>query len=207
MEFSKTIFRTLYVTLLILPSVIYATPPSEGTVYLYTPSPYPNPRVFDATLDAAGYSDVINWGFSDYHPYDSHELLSGEWGAAIYYNGILSEPKTMWLTNRFICPNWDPTNSNFVFDSWPEKWAWDNPNNPVEGYDTGRSVITNNEVEITIDYEIADGGIFKYVLSGNHFGMYSIRQNQGDLRISLADGSVIRPPRGRKPKTEEEPQK
>ena len=32
----------------------------------------------EAYIDPAGYSDEIDWGWSDYHPHNSHELLSGE---------------------------------------------------------------------------------------------------------------------------------
>ena len=43
-------------------------------------------------------------------------MLSGEWGAAIYYDGIDTDPidanepdgarKAMWLTDKFIEPTW-----------------------------------------------------------------------------------------------------
>jgi len=154
MNLPRKVVWTLYVLLLIPQSIIYATSPSEGTVHLYTPFPHPD-GILDATLDAAGYSDAINWGRSGYHPHNFHELLSGEWAAAIYYNGIATEPNAMWLTNRFVAPTWT-TNSKFQFETWPEDW--NDPNNPVIGIDTGRSVIENNEVEVTIDYEIADLG-------------------------------------------------
>jgi hypothetical protein len=113
-------------------------------------SPY-----WDALLDAAGYGDEFYWGNSPYHPHTRHELLSGEWAAAIYYDGIASDPDAMWLTDEFIFPYWD-TENDFLIQSDIE--VWNDSNNPVNGSDTGHSVISNNEVEITIDYEIADLG-------------------------------------------------
>lgn len=54
----------------------------------------------EATLDAAGYSDGIWYGNTEMHEHAYHEVLSGEWGAAIYYDGI-NRPLT-------INPNDDP---------------------------------------------------------------------------------------------------
>ena len=79
--------------------------------------------------------------------------MSGEWAAAIYYDGIATDPNAMWLTDEFIYPNW-PTESNFVMDTWFSRW--NDPYNPVNNYDTGQSIIKNNEVEVTIDYEVVD---------------------------------------------------
>jgi len=39
-------------------------------------------------IDAAGFSDNFFWGTSPRHNFEEHEMLSGEWGAAIYYPGI-----------------------------------------------------------------------------------------------------------------------
>ena len=109
---------------------------------------------FYSTLDAAGYSDVIYWGGNTInHPHDFHEVLSGEWGSAIFYDNIASEPNATWLTDSFVFPGWT-TNSDFQISASPSEW--DDPNNPVNGYDTGQSKIINAQVEVTIDYEIAD---------------------------------------------------
>jgi hypothetical protein len=106
MEFVKSFLWTFFVILVVIPSVIYATPPSQSELRLYTPS---WAGILDVYLDAAGYSDEIDWGLSDYHPYGSHELLSGEWGAAIYYDGISTSPNAMWLSDQFIFPTWTQT--------------------------------------------------------------------------------------------------
>jgi parallel beta-helix repeat protein len=116
---------------------------------------------FNGTFDDAGYSDGINWGYSPNHPYPYeggiHELLSGEWGVAIFYDGISTEPNSMWLPNSFIFPNWT-TNSTFSTSLYGE--YRDDSNNPVIGYDTGQSKIISGDgkVEITIDYEVVDLG-------------------------------------------------
>ncbi len=119
---------------------------------------------FYATVDSAGYSDAFYYGPSDLHSVDRfHELLSGEWGAAIYYDGIgtdLIDPvnpslghKAMWLTRQFQFPNW---NTNSQFSTYGTYGAWHDNTNPAPGPNTGQSVIRNGKVEITIDYEVVD---------------------------------------------------
>ncbi len=77
---------------------------------------------FYGDMDAAGYSDWIWYGPSPIHEYGYHEVLSGEWGAAIHYDGIdtnlTNDPndaanrrQAMWLTKDYVFPNW-PTNSD-----------------------------------------------------------------------------------------------
>jgi uncharacterized repeat protein (TIGR01451 family) len=122
------------------------------------------PPYFTAIMDAGGYSDGIYYGQSEIHEYGYHEVLSGEWGAAISYDNIDTElinpgnpeagRKTMWLTKQFDYPNWG-TNSKFQLSGIGQAWA--DPNgNPAPLADTGRSVISNGIVEITIDYEVVD---------------------------------------------------
>jgi hypothetical protein len=54
-------------------------------------------------IDTAGYSDKFYWGASPRHNVeDEHEMLSGEWGAAIYYDGIGTGNQAMWLTDCFL---------------------------------------------------------------------------------------------------------
>ncbi len=125
---------------------------------------------WEITLDSGGYSDVWHLKPVDgWHCVDGqHEVLSGEWAAAIYYDGIpnsgadpTAPPGTaVWLTPSFLGPTWT-TNSSFAEVSHT---AWDNQKNPASPgpwSDTGQSVITNGEVTIQIDYEIADlGSVF-----------------------------------------------
>jgi len=116
-------------------------------------------------FDPAGFSDWIWYGPSDLHKAsDYHEVLSGEWAAAVYYDGIdtvvMTDPnggperrQAMWLTRQFEYPYWW-TNSRFHAGS--ECRSWDNPLNPTPGPDTGRSIITDKRIEIVIDYEMVD---------------------------------------------------
>lgn len=105
---------------------------------------------FYATLDAAGYSDWIWYGASPIHDHDYHEVLSGEWAAAIYYDGISTDltadpndgdrRQAMWLTKHFDYPNW-PTNSNFQKSAGQPCEAWYEPTNPSPLLNTGQSTI------------------------------------------------------------------
>jgi hypothetical protein len=51
-------------------------------------------------FDAAGYSDWMYWGNNGVRHtyYPTHEMLWGEWAAAIYYD-VIAGQKAMWLTN------------------------------------------------------------------------------------------------------------
>jgi len=112
-------------------------------------------------FDVGGFSDWWYWGYSSLHPHNSHEMLSGEWAAAVYYDGIDDEDpnKAMWLTDAFSFPTWY-TGSNFSKKGDPETsyGAWDDPNNPCVGNDTAKSIIADDNVKVTIDYEIVDLG-------------------------------------------------
>jgi hypothetical protein len=69
---------------------------------------------FWGTLDASGFSDAIYWGYGPNHPYNYHEVLSGEWGSfALFYDGITTEPNAMFLTNKFLWPDWYLENEFF----------------------------------------------------------------------------------------------
>lgn len=72
---------------------------------------------FFATMDAAGYSDWIYYGPSPDHADAYHEVLSGEWGAAIYYDGI-NRPLT-------VNPNDDPSRRQamWVTKKGGQKWG------------------------------------------------------------------------------------
>lgn len=116
----------------------------------------------EAGFDTAGYSDKFWWGASPpslRHAGDyEHEMLSGEWAAGIYYDGIGTPGnKAMWLTDEFVFPDWT-TNSDFVIDIDSDPFAEDDEDNPVVGYDTGHSRIKNQRVAVAIDYEMVDLG-------------------------------------------------
>ncbi len=116
------------------------------------------------TFDAGGYSDGIYYGITDIHPFSSHELLSGEWGAAVHYDGInspyiSSDPnlgrQAMWLTDYFKFPYWYTGSQFFIPDNKLHQ-VWNNPNNPILGDDAARTWVRNQSLEVQIDYEFAD---------------------------------------------------
>lgn len=98
------------------------------------------------TIWDSGYSD---WMIS---PHD-HEQLSGEWAAAVLYDGIAGA-EAMWLEPEWICPDWT---SNSQFQVITPFQTWEDTANPVDGYDTGVGVISNGQVEITIEGLMSDG--------------------------------------------------
>jgi hypothetical protein len=108
----------------------------------------------------SGYSDGFWWGHTDRHPYTSHEMLSGEWAAALYWNQCGSN-ETRWLTDEFLYPYFS-TNSIFEGYGSPPYDSWDDPNNPIDNYDTAYSAIQDSlgqdSVRIRIDYELVDLG-------------------------------------------------
>ena len=123
-------------------------------IYLY-PVPPPPPAYniscpyWYIEVNDAGYSD---WMIQTYPGQESHENLSGEWAAAIYYDGIETPGhQTMWLTQWFSCPDFQ-TNSNF--ETVQSLQTWDDPDNPTEGNDTGYSIISNGKLEIKILYNM-----------------------------------------------------
>ena len=132
--------------------------PSEKFLWLSNPY-WRVGAINDPGLDAAGFSDKFYWGASPpslrHAAAYEHEMLSGEWAAAIYYDGIAMGPEAMWLTDYFLYPYWT-TNSDFIIDSDP--FAEDDEDNPVVGYDTGHSRIKNEQVTVAIDYEMVDLG-------------------------------------------------
>jgi hypothetical protein len=85
-----------------------------------------------------------------------HENLSGEWAAAIRYNGI-STPGgvSMWLTPDFVNPDFT---TNSTFTTVTSINTWDDPLNPIVGFDTGYSKISNGIVAIDINYKMQDTG-------------------------------------------------
>jgi hypothetical protein len=88
----------------------------------------------------------------------AHENLSGEWAAALRYDGIATTGgESMWLTPWFIHPDFS-TNSTFY--TVEPLSTWDDPENPTEDYDTGYSLVSNGIVEVAITYSMqqtADG--------------------------------------------------
>jgi hypothetical protein len=158
----KTMYKvTIMISVFLFSAIAFGTLPADRFVYLGN-------SIWQAEFDTGGYSDCIYRGVSLRHPYGSHEVLSGEYGCAIYYDQIPIDPCAMWLTNYFLYPSFS-TNSNFVFD---DADSWDDQNNPLEPfypfqtnyhgtqtvYDTAQSKISNGQIEVTIDCEVVDLG-------------------------------------------------
>jgi hypothetical protein len=105
--------------------------------------------------------DLSDYGYSDYLIYTAgpfpvdwiHEMISGEWAAAIGYDGIpLSLPqRSMWLEPDFAYPTWI-TNSNFTVVE-PLSFPFDSD---ADGLPEGFSVIANADVEIRLDHDFVD---------------------------------------------------
>ena len=98
----KWIVAVLTIAVLCSPHLVEGAKPSEK--YLWLSNPYWRVGAADDPgLDAAGYSDKFYWGASPpslRHAAEyEHEMLSGEWGAAIYYGGIATGDQAMWLTD------------------------------------------------------------------------------------------------------------
>jgi hypothetical protein len=103
----------------------------------------------------AGYSDFIIQTSGAFPPGAIHEFVSGEWGAAIGYDGIESvlppPQRTMWLEPDWSYPAWT-TNSAFAVVS-PGSFPFDMDG---DGLPEGSAVISNGDVEITLGWDFVD---------------------------------------------------
>lgn len=115
---------------------------------------YTSPTWYTDMTDA-GYSDFIIQTAGAFPSGRIHEFVSGEWAAAIGYNGIeniLPPPqKSMWLEPQWIYPTWT-TNSTFL-TSVPGSFPTDTDG---DGLPEGSSVIDNGDVEVTIQWDFVD---------------------------------------------------
>jgi hypothetical protein len=131
-------------------------------------------KAMDIMQNPYWYIFIWDSGYSDCEiSPKGHEQLSGEWAAAIYYNGI-PNGEAMWLEPNWVCPDWV---SNSQFSVVQPFTSWDDPANPINGYnDTGRGVITNGTVEITIDCVMLDAytvmGLYPGVETPNRVSSY-----------------------------------
>ncbi len=105
-----------------------------------------NPN-WNITLTDAGYSDLL---LDNTPGFEGREYLSGEWGAAVGYKVGATTRSPKWLERNFIYPDWI-TNSNFNVVS-PIALIGSN----ADGLPIAQSVIANNDLEITIRYEMLD---------------------------------------------------
>lgn len=105
-----------------------------------------NPN-WNITLTDSGYSDYL---IDNTPGFEGREYLSGEWGAAVAYKVGNSSKSPRWMEPNFAFPDWQ-TNSNFHIVS-PITLIASN----ADGLPIAQSVIANNDIEITIRYEMID---------------------------------------------------
>lgn len=124
-----------------------------------------------------GYSDLL----LDKRPgFLGREYLSGEWAAAIHYEGGSNPTEAIWFRKTWAFPCWD-SNSNFSVVK-PVTPITTEPDPSVQGaflITSAESIIKNDDVEITILYEMVDSG------EGNGIA-------QGDEPISSEAGNFTR---------------
>jgi hypothetical protein len=109
---------------------------------------------YDSLTNPSWYIDLWDSGYSDWmiSP-QGHEQLSGEWAAAVQYNeNPVGEAE--WLEPWWVVPNWL---SNSQYQVIAPFTSWDDPVNPVVGKDTGQSIITNGQLQITVDATMQEG--------------------------------------------------
>jgi len=86
-------------------------------------------------IDRAGYVDYTFYYPSPRHLASYHEMMTGDWAAAVWYPNIPTGTQAAWLTNRFIAPTCY-TQQNFDFSKTDaynvEDYLW----NPVWFSDT-----------------------------------------------------------------------
>jgi len=109
-------------------------------------------KKFHFLVSEYGYSDSFldqHWGFK------GREYLSGEWAAALYYEGGHLSPMARWLTPMFVFPDFVTTGPHFGV-----KMSFHFALNPTNayGFPVFQSIITNADIEITMTYDIVDVG-------------------------------------------------
>ena len=143
-----------------------------------------NPH-WNITLTDFGYSDLLFYEDGPFPPGFLHEMISGEWGAAIGYDGIeISQAiaeKSMWLEPFFAYPDWT-TNSKFAVLTPNTVTAIDGAGMTIAGF----SEIDNGEVKIRIDYEMID------TILGTPMGLDATGPAFTDPSFVLSDRYVLK---------------
>jgi hypothetical protein len=154
------IVRICVLVLFLLVITVEKQADAESAVWSYWPLTSPEWFIY---IDDAGYADEM---WQTYPGQSWHENLSGEWAAAIRYNGIETENGvSMWFTPLFICPNFR-TNSTFWIET--PLSTWDDPTNPTDGNDSGYSMISNGVVSVEINFVMheTEGGTIAGMSAG-----------------------------------------
>ena len=98
------------------------------------------------------YSDSFldqHWGFK------GREYLSGEWAAAMYYEGGHLSPLVRWFTPIFVYPDFVTTGPHYGVKVG---FHFATPPTNAYGFPVFASIITNADLEITMTGEIKDVG-------------------------------------------------
>jgi len=106
-----------------------------------------NPN-WNITLTDFGYSDFL---LDNTPGFEGREYLSGEWGSAVGYtrsNGDTVSPE--WMEPNFMFPDWK-TNSNFHVVEGIHLVGTNSDGLPI-----ARSIIANNDLEVTLRFEMVD---------------------------------------------------
>ncbi len=132
--------------------IVAAAAPARAEFFLANPH-------WDITLTDYGFSDVLFYNDRAAVGQCLPEMLSGEWAAAVGYDGIedglgfpLAE-SSMWIEPQFLYPDWS-TNSAFSVVS-PGTLL---PDFDADGLPEGFSVVSNGTLEIRIDSDMLDTG-------------------------------------------------
>jgi len=106
---------------------------------------------WDITVSEFGYSDLLIYNSGPFPMGFLHEMLSGEWAAAIGYDGLDAPEASMWLEPNMLYPDWT-SNSAFSIDT-----ALTDLGDPDgDGLPEWYSVISNGFVRIEIDFDMED---------------------------------------------------
>ena len=138
-----------------------------------------NPNWF-IVLSAFGYADIaadVPGARSD--PRYFREYLSGEWGAAIGYQGAPVE----WFEPMFVFPDWN-TNSTFTITtpfSFQDRNGDRAPDFNADGFNIYTSTIANAVFSVTQTFEFLNTGIG--IAQGVHPRSGGVRRQQ--LRRTL----------------------
>lgn len=135
-------FRALAALIAIAASSILSSSVHSQTTSLTLANPN-----WNITLTDYGYSDFL---LDNTPGFEGREYLSGEWGAAVAYTAGGNAVSPKWLERDFLFPDWH-TNSDFSVAT-PITQTGVN----ADGLPIAQSVIENNELRITLRFEMID---------------------------------------------------
>jgi len=94
-------------------------------------------------VDENTYIHIWDSGYSDWMVASDQEQLSGDWAAAIKYDGI-ANGEAMWLEKNWIFPYWKSNSEFLTLDDFSSS----------SDLKSGKSEIENDDVKITIECEL-----------------------------------------------------